>query len=293
MNCKHAVLFFACCALAPAMAAETTVTRQYKPGEIKTLNIATVSGGIDLDVETGPARLEVSRYDDKLCTLSITLERGELAARIAPVPDSGGACRAQVHITVPDPAVEPALKTVSGFIDVSGIGSRADLASTSGDITVRAGSDIAVRTVSGDIMVTGAAGNIDAGSVSGAIKIYSGSAVVARNISGDIHVAYTKGRADLGTKSGGITGLLSGPARIETVSGPVDLDWAATPPAGEITAASVSGHIGLDFPVGAKLAFYRETVTGTVTGQKTMLDMSSRLKVTVTTTSGDIDLGYN
>lgn len=287
------LLLLTCCAGAPASAAETNVTKTYPAHGLKTLNIATVAGGIDIDVESGPVRVEITSLDEKTCVLSQSLENGELAVRIAATPDSGGACRAQVHVIMPNSAVEPALKTVSGFIDVSGITSRADVTSISGDIIIRSGSNLTAKNISGGITVEGVSGPINAATVSGALKIYSGADITARSSSGGIYLSYATGRADLTTESGSITGSLACPARIETVSGAVDLDWTAAPPSGEIAIKSVSGSVGIDFPTGTKVAFYRETVTGTITGQKNLIDMNAPLKLTVNTISGDIDLGYN
>lgn len=293
MKNKTALLLLACCACAPALANETAVTKTYPAQGLKTLNIATVAGGIDIDVESGPVRVEITRLDDKTCVFSQELENGELAVRITATPDSGGACRAQVHVIMPNASAEPTLKTVSGFIDVSGISGRADVTSTSGDIIMRSGAGLTAKNISGDITVNGVRGPINAATVSGALKIYSGADITARSSSGGIYLSYAQGRADLTTESGSITGSLACPARVETVSGAVDLDWTAAPLSGEIAVKSVSGSVGIDFPTGTKVAFYRETVTGTITGQKNLIDMTAPLKLTINTISGDIDLGYN
>lgn len=287
------VLALALLAMASASAAETTVVKEFKPADVKSLNFISVSGGIDMDVETGPVHLEIIRYDDALCTLTTALERGELAVRIAQLPGANSACRAEIHIKTPNPAGGVLFKTLAGFVDISGLASRANITTTSGDVIVRAGGDITAQTVSGDITVSGTAGITDASTISGAVKIYSGSDALVKTTSGNVRVSYITGRADLTTTSGDISGILSGPARITTVSGQTDLDWAKAPPQADIAINSVSGHVGIDFPVGTKLAFYRDTVSGKITGQQAMLDMNSPLKITVTTTTGDIDVGYN
>lgn len=289
------VLALALFTMLPAVsyAAETTVVKEFKPADVKSLNFTSISGGIDMDVETGPVHLEILRYNDSFCTLETSLERGELAVRVEQAPGAQSSCRAEIHIKTPNPTGGVTFKTLSGIVDISGLASKADITTTSGDVTVRAGSDITAKTVSGDITVSGTTGITDADTISGAVKIYSGSDALVKTTAGSVRVSYITGRADITTTSGDISGILAGTARITTVSGQTDLDWSKVPALGDITITSVSGHVGIDFPVGTKLAFYRDTVSGQITGQQTMLDMNSQLKVTVTTTTGDIDVGYN
>lgn len=182
--------------------------------------------------------------------------------RALAIKDAEGSRARRLEIRVPASILRMAIDTVSGDIDCDaggrdlrissvsgdvelGHADRGQVATTSGDLTIRGCAALVLETKSGDIEVEDVPGMVRAQSASGDIRMEGvGGPVEVRSLSGDLEL-----------------GLGDGPVKASTASGNVELRAGAGFAGGEVDSKSgdVEAELGK-----ASLEVYAETVSGDV-----------------------------
>jgi DUF4097 and DUF4098 domain-containing protein YvlB len=228
----------------------------------------TVSGAVDLNVETGSGRIEVRPGDTSTVRIHGEIRAhdeffGGDAARIReiesnpPISQSGNSIRISMpqdnwlrrHVSISYELIVPRetrvrARTGSGSESVEGIRGPAELETGSGSVTVaRVDDEVRIQTGSGRIQVDSVKGKLDAHTGSGSIE---GSAIhgpiSAHTGSGTLRLEQTA----------------PGPLEAQTGSGGVDVRLPADA-AFDLYAHTGSGHVYVEHPI---------TVQGTVGGRE-------------------------
>jgi len=212
----------------------------------------TVSGPVDMDVQTGSG--------------SVTVRAGasgnvEIHARIRAGWHLGADAEARVHQIEQNPPIEQNGNTIR-------IGHTEDHdlfrnISISYEITVPTETKLHASSGSGDVHVDGVGGPAEATSGSGSVRLTNvGGQAEAHTGSGDIELNAIRGNATAKTGSGsvramGISGAFSG----SSGSGDIRLEQSAP---GDVDLSSGSGSIEVK---GAKGAVHAQTGSGNITAQ--------------------------
>jgi hypothetical protein len=260
---------------------------------------------IDLYVENGRGRLEVTATDTTETTVRITGDRAEefdvrdLGDRIAIIAPrrNGGFLgrepRAEIVVEVP---VASGLQAKVGSSDVRTHG-------RFGDVRVDSGSgDVGIDVVEGDTLVQTGSGDLAAEHLLGEARLKSGSgdvfvrraesALVVTTGSGDVRVE--SARAELAVKTGsGDTHVLSmgGEAVVNTGSGDLVVGEVAT---GRLTAKTASGDVSIGVVPGTPVWTDVRTASGrlssTLPSTGEPAPDQPYLEVRATTASGNVTL---
>ncbi len=206
------------------------------------------------------------------------------------------------------------------------------LASKSGDMDIReVAGDVAAETASGDILMENVIGNVTATTASGAVTLQHGSGenlraatqsgnltikelttttVDVESVSGNVSVNATSGRQiRVHTVSGDIEVsdvAADQEARIDTISGALDVSLRSPLNAGNVTLGTISGDAELHLPAAAQGTLSLSTRSGDIqghwrSGEKERLLQTSGMesfaetigsgegaRISISTTSGDI-----
>jgi DUF4097 and DUF4098 domain-containing protein YvlB len=238
------------------LAATSQFNKQVPVGPQDRVNVSNITGSVsittwdrrEIDVQgelgSGVDRVEV-RQDTGNVDVKVVVKDGDWWNG-----QSQRDTEARLQIRMPAD-VQLDVNTVSAPITVSGVRGRMRLKSVSGDIRSSIlGTDLDAKTVSGDVQLTGSnpQANVRASSVSGDVDLIQvGGDIEARSTSGDLDID-SKGASDLRahTVSGDIEvrGVLASAADLDlqSVSGRVKV--AAQAPAGfRYDVSSFSGSI--------------------------------------------------
>lgn len=260
---------------------------------------------IDLYIENGRGRVEVTATDTVETTIRITGERaeefdvrdlGDRIAIIAPRHTGGFFARspgAQVVVEVP---VSSGLMAKVGSSDVVTHGQLAD-------IRVEAGSgDVSLDLVDGSTLVQAGSGDVVAQHLAGDARIKTGSGdVVVRRAdaglvvttgSGDVRVESTHAEVAIKTGSGDAhLQALTGDALFTTGSGDLVIDAAAS---GRVTAKTASGDVRIGVTAGTPVWTDVRTASGRLSSTLPRTGEPAPdqpfLEVRATTASGDVTL---
>lgn len=134
-------------------------------------------------------------------------------------------------------------------------------------LEVPEGMDLVIGTTSGSIEVLGPAGTVAVTATSGKVEIEEAASVDVRTTSGRVTIGQTRGEARVFSKSGHVEIAHSGSANITTSSGRIRLREVAgaahahcssgsieiaMADAHDVDAETVSGHISISLPTGAR-----------------------------------------
>ncbi len=190
---------FAFCVAAAAGAAAQDFQRSYNLGEGASVQIANVSGDIELKGYEGSA-LVVNAYkqgrDRDQVEVEDTSTPGQVVLR-AKYPNNCN-CDASVRFEVRVPRSANLnlnkITTASGNLSAEGFTGRLALSTASGDVSVRGvGGEIKASSASGTVRVTDSSGTVNANSASGDVEVEltrleGGGEMRFSSASGDVHV---------------------------------------------------------------------------------------------------------
>ncbi len=186
--------------------------------------------------------------------------------------------------------------TASADVEITGPIGRADLTSSSGDIsTDDIAADVTAKTASGDITLGNVGGGLRVHTASGDLRCsgVAGSAVFA-TASGDLEVGAAGDRVEVKATSGNVRlGELAQGARIVNVSGDVRVLAMV---AGVLHVRSVSGNVAVGVSRGVELAVDVETMSGSVHSEIPLDDAprpgrrDARVELSVRSVSGDVEI---
>src|SRR5580704_11237832 len=247
----------------------------------------TVTGAVDLDVETGSGEITLRTGDSTKVEIRAKIHGSggsEVEQRIReiennpPIEQSGNTIRIghienhdwKRNISISYELIVPAqtkLRSESGSGDqtADGIGGPVDMNSGSGGLHVKnIGGEARVRTGSGDIELAGIHGNAHATAGSGTIRaIAIAGGLTASSGSGDVKLEQTAaGDVDISTGSGDVQMKgVKGAAKVSTGSGSIT---AQGDPTGDWRIRSGSGNVTVDFPPQAAFNLVARTSSGNI-----------------------------
>ncbi|MFB6891243.1 DUF4097 domain-containing protein [Kitasatospora sp. NPDC056327] len=199
---------------------------------VRTLQVRTVDGTVNVVAADGPARLEVGDLQGE--PLHVTLVDGVLTVTYKDI--SGWNEFGEVLKSV---------ESVKGFFSSF---KRKRTASVT--LTVPAGTEVRVGTVSAATTVSGITGRVSAQSASADVTLVGLTGhTEARTVTGDVDAQSVAGQLRLNTVSGRLTVVAgtAGKVSANSVTGAVTLDLAADTPT-EIKVNTVSGAVGVRLP---------------------------------------------
>src|SRR5580704_13950096 len=247
----------------------------------------TVTGAVDLDVQTGSGEISVRTGDSTKVEIHAKIHGsgwGDVEQRIheiennPPIEQSGNTIRIghienhewkrnisiSYELIVP---VQTKLRSESGSGDqkVEGIAGPAEMNSGSGSLHVKnIGNEVRVRTGSGDVELETIHGSVRASAGSGTIRaIGIAGGLTASSGSGSVRLEQTAaGNVDISTGSGDveIKGVKGG-AKVSTGSGSIT---AQGDPTGDWRLHSGSGSVRVDFPPQAAFNLVARSSSGNI-----------------------------
>ena len=308
MRLKAATPLLAC---ALATSACLVIDAQGQRAEGSFARTLTVSGPVDLDVQTGSGDIEVRIGQPGTVQVDARIrawasDGADAAARVRqveadpPVEQSGSTVRLGVRkddrwnwnrisisytVTVP-PDTRLRTRTGSGDQLLAGVQRDVDASSGSGDLRIgNVGGAVRATAGSGDISVAGSGGGVEARSGSGNV-IVNGAGTGRTGIgtgSGDVRVTGVQGPLSLHTASGNIEveGTPAAPWNLAASSGDIRVVLSGAP-AFNLEASSSSGRIESEAPVTVSGQLSRRALRGQVRG--------GGPAVAISTASGDIQI---
>jgi len=247
----------------------------------------TVTGAVDLDVQTGSGEITLRTGDSTKVEIHARIHGsgwGEVEQRIheiennPPIEQSGNTIRIghienhdwKRNISISYELIVPAqtkLRSESGSGDqkVEGIGGPADMNSGSGSLHVKnIGNEVRVRTGSGDVELETIHGSVRASAGSGTIHATGiAGGLTASSGSGNVKLEQTAaGDVDISTGSGDveIKGVKGG-AKVSTGSGGIT---AQGDPTGDWRLHSGSGSVRVNFPSQAAFNLVARSSSGNI-----------------------------
>ena len=247
----------------------------------------TVTGAVDLDVQTGSGEITLRTGDSTKVEIHARIHGsgwGEVEQRIheiennPPIEQSGNTIRIghienhdwKRNISISYELIVPAqtkLRSESGSGDqkVEGIGGPADMNSGSGSLHVKnIGNEVRVRTGSGDVELETIHGSVRASAGSGTIHATGiAGGLTASSGSGNVKLEQTAaGDVDISTGSGDveIKGVKGG-AKVSTGSGSIT---AQGNPTGDWRLHSGSGSVRVNFPSQAAFNLVARSSSGNI-----------------------------
>jgi hypothetical protein len=247
----------------------------------------TVTGAVDLDVQTGSGEIALRTGDSTKVEIHARIHGsgwGEVEQRIheiennPPIEQSGNTIRIghienhdwKRNISISYELIVPAqtkLRSESGSGDqkVEGIGGPADMNSGSGSLHVKnIGNEVRVRTGSGDVELETIHGSVRASAGSGTIHATGiAGGLTASSGSGNVKLEQTAaGDVDISTGSGDveIKGVKGG-AKVSTGSGGIT---AQGDPTGDWRLHSGSGSVRVNFPSQAAFNLVARSSSGNI-----------------------------
>jgi DUF4097 and DUF4098 domain-containing protein YvlB len=247
----------------------------------------TVTGAVDLDVQTGSGEITLRTGDSTKLEIHAKIHGsgwGDVEQRIheiennPPIEQSGNTIRIghienrdwKRNISISYELIVPAqtkLRSESGSGDqkVEGIGGPADMNSGSGSLQVKnIGNEVRVRTGSGDVELESIHGSVRASAGSGTIRATGiAGGLTASSGSGNVKLEQTAaGDVDISTGSGDveIKGVKGG-AKVSTGSGSIT---AQGDPTGDWRLHSGSGSVRVNFPSQAAFNLVARSSSGNI-----------------------------
>jgi Putative adhesin len=247
----------------------------------------TVTGAVDLDVQTGSGEITLRTGDSTKVEIHAKIHGsgwGDVEQRIheiennPPIEQSGNTIRIghienhdwKRNISISYELIVPAqtkLRSESGSGDqkVEGIGGPADMNSGSGSLQVKnIGNEVRVRTGSGDLELETIHGSVRASAGSGTIHATGiAGGLTASSGSGNVKLEQTAaGDVDISTGSGDveIKGVKGG-AKVSTGSGSIT---AQGDPTGDWRLHSGSGSVRVNFPSQAAFNLVARSSSGNI-----------------------------
>ena len=247
----------------------------------------TVTGAVDLDVQTGSGEITLRTGDSTKVEIHARIHGsgwGEVEQRIheiennPPIEQSGNTIRVghienhdwKRNISISYELIVPAktkLRSESGSGDqkVEGIGGPADMNSGSGSLHVKnIGNEVRARTGSGDVVLETIHGSVRASAGSGTIHATGiAGGLTASSGSGNVKLEQTAaGDVDISTGSGDveIEGVKGG-AKVSTGSGSIT---AQGDPTGDWRLHSGSGSVRVNFPSQAAFNLVARSSSGNI-----------------------------
>ena len=209
----------AVCALAAVGAAAQDFQKSYNLGDGGTVEIANVSGDINLTGYDGGA-VVVSAYKEGRDRDQVEVVDESTQGRVslrAEYPDNCRNCNASLRFEVRVPRsaglVFDKISTASGNVKAEGFEGRLHLSTASGDVTVRGvGGEIRAASASGTVRVVDSTGMVNASTASGNVEVELSRLEGAGDMrfssaSGDVHVRMPTNidaRVSLSTATGDI-----------------------------------------------------------------------------------------
>lgn len=237
-------------ALSTAAAAATQIDEQRPLNPDATVRVSNVKGSIEVSTWDRDALQLSGELGEGVEDLVIEGDRASLRIRVELPSDSDDAEPSDLVLQVP---AEISLDAdgVSADIDISGLsGERLRTKSVSGDVNIDASPKrLSAETVSGDLSARGGREEVELSSVSGDID--------ARDLSGDLDLSTVSGDADVAT--GSLTR-----ARVESVSGDIELDVEGLAAGADLELSSVSGDLTVHLPSEASLSVSAQSFSGDV-----------------------------
>lgn len=308
MTIRAATPLLAC---ALATSACLVIDAQGQRAEGSFARTLTVSGPVDLDVQTGSGDIEVRIGQPGTVQVDARIrawasDGADAAARVRqveadpPVEQSGSTVRLGLRkddrwnwnrisisytVTVP-PDTRLRTRTGSGDQLLAGVQRDVDASSGSGDLRIgNVGGAVRATAGSGDISVAGSGGGVEARSGSGNV-IVNGAGTGRTGIgtgSGDVRVTGVQGPLSLHTASGNIEveGTPAAPWNLAASSGDIRVVLSGAP-AFDLEASSSSGRIESEAPVTVSGQLSRRALRGQVRG--------GGPAVAISTASGDIQI---
>lgn len=232
-------LSFAAIAVAILAVAAVTARPALADSEGHIDKTLTVTGAVDLDVQTGSGNITVHPGDSARVEIHATIRAsgwhlgGDIDARIKQIEDN------------------PPVQQEGNTIRIGGGDhSLFNNISISYDIKTPKETHLRSKSGSGDEDVQGIAGPVDAVSGSGSLKVHDiGNEVHATTGSGEIEIENAQGKARVSSGSGSIraTGI-AGALSVSTGSGSVKLEQTA---AGDVEVNTGSGEVEMNHVKGA------------------------------------------
>ena len=292
MNMKAAVLpAVAILALSAAMCARPAMAGDDGHFD-RTLS---VTGGVDLDVQTGSGEITVRTGDSSKVEIHGKIHAnhgwgGDVAKQIQeieanpPIEQNGNSIRVghienhdwKNRVAISYEIVVPAqakVKAQSGSGDetIDGVTGTVDANSGSGGLKLtHIGSEVHARTGSGDIELTDIHGAAQATAGSGSIRAEGvAGGFTASSGSGDVRLQETApGDVEIGTGSGEVTVKgANGAVKVQTGSGGVTVDGN---PAGEWRLRTGSGDVAVVLPPTASFNLVAHTGSGSIDSTHTI-----------------------
>jgi putative adhesin len=247
----------------------------------------TVTGAVDLDVQTGSGEITLRTGDSTKLEIHAKIHGsgwGDVEQRIheiennPPIEQSGNTIRIghienrdwKRNISISYELIVPAqtkLRSESGSGDqkVEGIGGPADINSGSGSLQVKnIGNEVRVRTGSGDVELESIHGSVRASAGSGTLRATGiAGGLTASSGSGNVKLEQTAaGDVDISTGSGDveIKGVKGG-AKVSTGSGSIT---AQGDPTGDWRLHSGSGSVRVNFPSQAAFNLVARSSSGNI-----------------------------
>jgi DUF4097 and DUF4098 domain-containing protein YvlB len=253
---------FVLCALAAAGASAQDFQRSYNLGDGGSVEIANVSGDVNLTGYEGSA-VVVNAYktgrDRDMVEVEDDSTQGRVVLR-AKYPNNCN-CDASVRFEVRVPRSSnlsfDKISTASGNVKAEGFSGRLHLSTASGDVTVRGvGGEIRANTASGTVRIANATGTVN-----------------ANTASGDVEVELTRVEGN-------------GNMRFSSASGDVNVRLPSNIDA-RVSMSTASGDIETNFPIEVRRDRY-----GSGTRAEGQLGSGSR-DLKISTASGNVSLKSN
>ena len=308
MKLRTATPLLAC---ALATSACLVIDAQSQRAEGSFSRTLSVTGPVDLDVQTGSGDIEVRIGQAGTVQVEARIrawarDSEDAAARVReveadpPVEQSGGTIRLGLRrddrwdwnrvsisyrVTVPS---DTRLRTRTGSGDqlLDGVQRDVDASSGSGSLRIgTVGGIVRATAGSGDIMVAGSVGGVEARTGSGDVVV-NGAGEGRTGIgtgSGDVRVTGVRGPLSLHTASGNIEveGTPTAPWNLAASSGDINVVLSGSP-AFDLVASSSSGRVESDAPVTVSGRLSRRALRGQVRG--------GGPPVAISTASGNIEI---
>ncbi len=308
MKLRTATPLLAC---ALATSACLVIDAQSQRAEGSFSRTLSVTGPVDLDVQTGSGDIEVRIGQAGTVQVEARIrawarDSEDAAARVReveadpPVEQSGGTIRLGLRrddrwdwnrvsisyrVTVPS---DTRLRTRTGSGDqlLEGVQRDVDASSGSGSLRIgTVGGIVRATAGSGDIMVAGSVGGVEARTGSGDVVV-NGAGEGRTGIgtgSGDVRVTGVRGPLSLHTASGNIEveGTPTAPWNLAASSGDINVVLSGSP-AFDLVASSSSGRVESDAPVTVSGRLSRRALRGQVRG--------GGPPVAISTASGNIEI---
>ena len=248
------------CAVAAVSASAQDFQKSYNLGEGGSVEIANVSGDINLTGYEGSA-IVVSAYKEGRDREMVEVEDESTQGRVvlrAKYPNDCRNCQASVRFEVRVPRSAnisfDKISTASGDVKAEGFTGRLNLSTASGNVTVR-----------------GVGGEVRANSASGTVRVAEATGTVSANTaSGDVEVELTR-----------VDG--AGDMRFTSASGDVKVRMPSNIDA-RVTLSTASGDIETNFPIEVKHDRY-----GSGTRAEGQLGSGART-LKISTASGNVSL---